>query len=112
MFGTKTKTLVQIRANVPWQAFRDEATGRWYAVCRPLNLNAVGDSWTDMLETAADAIDVLFRSLMREGELERFLRRNGWAPLQQLPTEGRVQFDVPFTVEQRARYEELDLTPA
>src|SRR5207245_5687001 len=67
MFGPK-KVLVQIDANLLWEVARDESTGRFIGVCRPLNLNAVGDTWPEFLEAAAETLQLLLEDLFEEGE--------------------------------------------
>jgi predicted RNase H-like HicB family nuclease len=101
--------LVQIEANLLWEVARHPSTGRFIGVCRPLNLNAVGDTWAEFQECANEALQVLFADLFKEGELEEFLRRNGWRVLTPLPARSSPtpRFDVPFSLERRARFEEL-----
>ena len=101
-------TLVHIEANVIWNAVHDRVSGYWMGACPPLNLNAIGDSWEELQEAANEAMQLLLMDLFREGELERFLRINGWRPLNALPTTNSVpRFDVPFVMQQRTRHDEL-----
>ena len=101
--------LVQIDATLTWEFSRDPETGGWIAVCRPLNLNAVGDTMGELQECANEAVMLLFRDLLATGELAAFLQRNHWRPLTPLPAAGtgRVQFDVPANWDRKARLEEL-----
>jgi len=108
----KKAALVRIEADLMWEVARNPTTGRFIGVCRALNLNAVGDTWGEFQECANEAIQLLFADLFTEGELEEFLRRNGWRALGPLPAQRSVtpRFDVPFSLERRARFE--DLVPA
>ena len=91
---------VQINANVMWQATYDPEAGSWIGVCPDLNLNAVGDSYGQLLECAVDAMQLLFEDLLAEHELEAFRRRHGWALAEEVGAEQeQVRFDVPFSVE-------------
>lgn len=105
----KKPVLVQVEADLVWQVVRNQTTGRFIGVCRPLNINAVGDTWGEFQEAANEAIQVLFADLFKEGELEEFLRRHGWRALTPLPARGSAspRFDVPFGLERKARFEEL-----
>jgi len=105
----KKPVLVQIEGNLLWEVVRDPHGGRFIGVCRALNLNAVGDTWAEFQECANEAIQVLFEDLFKEGELEEFLSRKGWRALTPLPPRGAgaPQFDVPFSLQRRDRFEEL-----
>ena len=100
-FLRKQPVLIQIKAQIAWQAARDPQTGVWIAACPALNLNAVGDEWTDLQECAAEAMSLLLQDLFEDGELQAFLYENGWRLGSALPDPGsRVRFDVPFSVNQ------------
>lgn len=100
--------LVQIRANVAWQVAQDPQDGHWLGVCWALNLNAMGDTWTDFQACADEAMQLLMRDLFECGELEGFLRERGFQLVTELPPRRTpVRFDVPFTIERKSRSEEL-----
>jgi hypothetical protein len=103
-----TTVTVQIVANVTWEAFHDPQSNTWIAVCKALNLNAIGDTFADMQDCANDAMATLFLDLFKTGELEAFLRANHWRPRTELPPPGRrVRFDVPAEWRARTRFEDL-----
>ncbi len=106
-------TTVEIQANLPWKAFRDNATRAWVAVCEPLNITVEADTWSALNETISDALDLLFRDLLKTGELNTFLRDKGWSALTPLPARPQnVRFDIPFRLTQgRPRYDTA-LVPA
>ena len=109
LFGKPQQVLVQVEANLAWEVFQDPQSGRWIGVCRPLNLNAVGETWIEFQQNAAEAIQLLLTDLFEDGELDAFLRSNHWQPRTQLPAPGTAvpRFDVPFTVERKKRIQEL-----
>ncbi|HWH04775.1 MAG TPA: hypothetical protein VN674_13870 [Gemmatimonadales bacterium] len=110
MFGRK-EVLVQIEANLTWEVGRDES-GTYIGICRPLNMNATGDTYAQFLEAANETTALLLADLFQENELETFLRKQGWIPVP-LPAPGtHVRFDVPFNVQRRNRIEDLNLVPA
>jgi predicted RNase H-like HicB family nuclease len=100
----KKQVLVRIDAQIVWEAIQDPRDGHWFGVCRPLNLNAVGNTWAEFQECANEAITLLLQDLLQTGELEAFLRRNHWHAAVPLPAPGtRARFDVPFTIERKPR---------
>jgi hypothetical protein len=110
LFGKAKSVLVRIESNLVWEVVR-EGDGPWMGVCRPLNLNAIGDTWGEFLEAANEATGVLLSDLLQEGELAAFLTRLGWHHSGDLPAPGiAARFDVGFDVKKRARFD--DLVPA
>ncbi len=105
----KQQVLVKVEANVPWEVSQDPQSGRWIGVCRPLNLNAVGETWIEFQECAAEALQLLLTDVFEAGEIDQFLRVNRWIPRTPLPARGGPvpRFDVPFTVERKSRLQEL-----
>ena len=100
--------VVRIEADIVWEAQRNPATGRWIGVCRELNLNATGDTWSELQEAANEAMTLLFMDLFQEGELAAFLKRNGWRTADEVPKAPVLpRFDVPADWRHNARYEEL-----
>jgi hypothetical protein len=102
--------LVQIQGNnIQWQAAQEPTTGVWIGVCPQLNINAAGDSWTELLEAMGEATALLFASLLESGELAAFLRTQGWHSVGPLPDPAakRVKFDVPFDLRQARSVREL-----
>ncbi len=102
----------QIEAkNIIWEGYYDPKSNMWVAVCKALNLNALGDTWSELQECANDAMATLFLDLFVTGELAAFLHANGWRPRGEIPTAGQnVRFDVPADWKKAARVD--DLVPA
>ena len=100
--------MVQVEANLVWLVARDPDDGHWLGVCQAINATAMGDTWGDFQQCAEESIQLLFEDLFRSGELEAFLRRNGWSTTSPLPAPGtRVRFDVPFSTERRQRADDV-----
>ena len=109
LFSKPKPVLVRIEVNnLVWEVAQDPESGAWIGLSRPLNLNAIGDTWAEFWQCANEAIALLFTDLLREGELATFLRDQGWQPSTPLPSPGTpVRWDVPFEVRKRARFEQL-----
>lgn len=97
--------LIRIDALVPCRAIQG-TTGRWVGICDPLNITVEGDTWTEMKALTAEAIDLLLADLLETGELDRFLRDQGWTPSHPPVAADEPRFDLPFT------YLEPDGNPA
>jgi predicted RNase H-like HicB family nuclease len=104
----KKEVIVQVQAkNIAWAGYQDPKTGTWIGVCQALNLNAVGDTFAELQACANEAMDLLFTDLLEDGELDAFLRRNGWS-LKAAPSPGaHPRFDVPANWNSRARLNQL-----
>lgn len=90
-----------IDAQIAWRALRDRKTETWVGVCDALKLTARGDTWQDLCRMIEEIQEDLFRELLAEGTLERFLSDHGWKPLVPIPArfpEGIVRFDVPTSI--------------
>jgi len=107
LFGKPKPILVHIEAKLAWEVSRDPETQTWIGICRPLNLNAIGETWAEFHECANDAIALLLTTLLREGQLEIFLRRHGWVPSIVPPPTANVRWDVPFDVQQLGQVRQL-----
>lgn len=105
----RTPVVVQIDANVAWQYAQDPKSGASIGICPDLNLNAIGDTWIELQEAIAETMNLLLTDLFENGELQAFLRQNGWQVHSgSLPRPGKsVRFDVPLTVSRAARMREL-----
>lgn len=94
--------VIQVKANLVWQVARDPETGIHVGVCPPLNLNAVGDTWGEFMQCANEATGLLLFDLFEDGELDAFLKANGWQLMNKIPEKGRpFRFDVPFDISQQ-----------
>ena len=87
---------INVKAAVVWKTMRTE-DNVWIGVCESLNLVVEGDSQSEMVEAAEQAIDLLVRDLIAEDDVDSFFRRQGWKPMKPIPKKvSDVKFDVPF----------------
>lgn len=88
--------IVRCRGEATWRAERDPDSGRWVAVSDDLNLATEADTWKDLQVEIYEAMMLLFRDLLKHGELEAFFMKRGWecdvVPENIRPED--VQFDV------------------
>ena len=115
MFWNRSSRIVHVRihANVEWAFAQDPDSNEWIGICRELNLNAIGDTFAEVQQGASEAMDLLFRDLFRDGQLEAFLRQRGWTVQSQttLPKAGSApRFDTSYVSRIAARAR--DLVPA
>lgn len=96
-----TKLKIQIvkiegHAQVQWRAERGES-GRWIAVCQPMSLVTEADSLDELHSVINESMQLLLVDLLRDNELEPFLREHGWkAQLPAAVDPSAVQFNVPW----------------
>ncbi len=107
MFGGK-KFLVRVETNVSWRVAFDAQARVYVGVCDMLNLNAIGDTWSEFQECANEAMALLFQDLFECNELDAFLLRNGWKLMATPPPGHEPVFDVPWD---HTNIEPSQLTP-
>lgn len=87
---------VQVNSKVAWQVGQTDA-GHWLAVCAPLRLTMEGDTVEDLMENTGHAVALLLADLLESGELDAFLRKQGWqATVPQHVPLPDVQFHAPI----------------
>ncbi len=115
MFGKKQRVLIRIATQVQFKVARDPQTGGWIAACDPLSITTSGETWDDLWEDAAEAIQSMLTDLFEDGQLQQFLRENGWQ-LRDGPfprqTAAVPRFELPFTLNAPSSVEELLTVPA
>lgn len=89
--------LIHIDAAIPWDC-RKASGGDWIADCEPLGLTVQSSRYSELAEDIGDALDLLFRELLRSDELDAFLASHGWTRVMApLPRDfADAFFDVPF----------------
>lgn len=88
---------VEVRAQLQWMFYRDDRSRRWIAICDPLKVTVEADTHTELRENIADGLNLLFRNLLKDRELDTFLRNRGWSLVGSAPAEeSNVRFDVPI----------------
>lgn len=92
---------IDVKAQLLWKAHRDPSSQYWVAVCDAIKLAAEGETWDDLQEMVADELRSLFVDLLREGELDAFLRDRGWTLVSPVPmpaAQDNVKFDIPWSI--------------
>ena len=86
---------------IEWTYEFDKATGWWVGICDNLNLSICEKTFLKLRLSGEDVIDLLFESLVENGDAEKFLVHNGvkdlepWRPL--IEAKKRMTWDVPMT---------------
>jgi len=89
--------IVKIKGEVVWKCFRAKSGRHWIAVCDPLALTIQSETWANLSEDIAQALNALFSDLLKSRELEQFLSDRGWRAVGRLPAKpAGVWFDLPF----------------
>jgi predicted RNase H-like HicB family nuclease len=99
--------VISVDASVTWQVTRSR-DGGYVGRCDALKVTAQGETYAELMSTIDEVQNELMLDLLAEGELEAFLSRHGWRPLNPIPARGDipphgVRFDLPFTVTQERR---------
>ena len=69
---------VTIHATVTWQVVRSRMSPMWVAVCNELGLATEDKSLDELYASVMETMDLLFRDLVKEGDLDEFLNERGW----------------------------------
>ncbi len=95
-------SVIRVQAQIQWNAFRDPSNEFWVAVCEPLKLTVQGETWSVLVESISDTLDIILTDLVKTGTFERFMETHGWKIQTPLPANtNRLRFDVPFEVRRR-----------
>ncbi len=88
---------VEVRAQIQWQFYQDDASRRWIAICEPLKVTVEADTHTELRKNIEDGVNLLFVNLLRDNELDRFMVERGWTIRGPIPDgHQEVRFDVPI----------------
>lgn len=89
---------IEGNAQVQWRAQRNPASGRWIGVCDAMNLVTEADSENELRSVIDETMQMLLVDLLRDNELEQFLRERGWrARRPSAETDpAEVKFKVPW----------------
>lgn len=89
---------IQGKAQLQWRAQRSTMSKRWIGVCDAMNLVMEADTLDELYSVIDEAMQLMLSDLLRDNELEMFLREHGWhapnVPLQVKPED--VKFNVPW----------------
>lgn len=90
---------VSIKAQVSWKYCQDPKSGAWVGVCEPFKLTLQANSYPELLESMAEAINEMFADLAQTDEIEDFLNEHGWrmdGPLPPKRQRSDLTFDLPI----------------
>jgi predicted RNase H-like HicB family nuclease len=88
--------IIRIQGKVGWRAVRTKG-GNWVAACNPLKITLQSETWAELMEDIALALDAVLKEMLKSNELDRFLKDQGWKLLGTVPNQRqKVRFDVPF----------------
>lgn len=95
----------EANVNVQWEYCYDADLGLWVGKCDPLGVTAQAETFSELVNTSAEVIDVLLRDLLESGELDQFLRERGWQPISPIPRRSTpgLRFDIPMNMSQVSR---------
>lgn len=90
---------ITLQSQLQWKAGLNPESGRWIAVCDEMNLVMEANSLDELHSLINEAIQILLMDLLRDNELDRYLRERGWKALnvpRKLPADEDLRFDVPW----------------
>jgi hypothetical protein len=88
--------VVRIDASVPLQCFRS-GSGNWIGICEPLKITVQSATWGELMEDFSETLNGILTDLLRNNELDRFMRDRGWSTAGNIPERpDNVRFDLPF----------------
>ena len=92
--------MIQIegKAQLQWRANRSASSKRWIGVCDALGLVTEADTLDELHSVIDETIQLVLTDLLRDNELDQFLRERGWKALN-VPARANandVQFNVPW----------------
>ncbi len=91
------ETIVRIEGNIQWTTFRDPSSGMWIAESESLGLTLEAETYTELVTTIGEGVDLLMHDLAKSGELESFLKEHNWVATTPLPQHAKsVKFDIPW----------------
>lgn len=94
--------IIHIDASVGWLVTKTDG-GYHVAYCQALAMVTQGETWSELTENISDALDLLFMSLLKEGDIGAFFREKGW--IEPAGIEDGARIDLPFTLEQVSPHE-------
>ena len=98
---------IKIKAKLQWVVTRTPS-GALVGVCAPLGLASQGKDQLDLWLNIQESLQLVLNDLLRNGELDEFLRVRGWRVMTSLPSKasvGPVPFDVPFELISQAQHD-------
>jgi len=92
-------SVIRVQAQIRWRAFRDPKSNFWVGVCDPLKLTVQGETWSVLVESISDTLQIVLHDLVKTGNFDRFMESHGWKLQSPMPANtNRLRFDIPFEV--------------
>jgi predicted RNase H-like HicB family nuclease len=96
---------IRIPGVFTWLLERDEKADMWIATCDALGLVVEGKTYGELNQAIDEGLQLVFRSLVRHGDLERYLEERGWKVAGDLPPidlKKPLKFDIFYFANCRA----------
>jgi predicted RNase H-like HicB family nuclease len=93
---------IEVKGQVQWNVGQS-AAGNWIGVCEPLKMTMEGETLDDLQQNIRQSLQLLMEDLMKNGELEAFLREHGWRAIPGPHQHGSVEFQVPYQLVRQPR---------
>lgn len=93
------RQVIGVEAEIVWRYFQDRESQNWVGISDPLKLTVEGETLPELNEAMTEAMDLFFNEMLSSGDLNRFLKENGWrlnAPAPERKRQQQVMFDVPL----------------
>lgn len=93
------QVIININAKLAWSIHTDRESRELIAACAPLGLVMHGKDVPDLQASINETLNLLFRNLMKEGELDAFLCQHGWSKAEvpiELNDGSEPSFNVPW----------------
>lgn len=89
--------VVTVNAKLQWAFRTDHESNEMIAVCEPLGLVTHGRDLADLQSSINESLNLLFRALLKQGELNAFLTQRGWTA-QEISVESQADEEPSFHV--------------
>jgi predicted RNase H-like HicB family nuclease len=76
--------------------FEQEKDGRWTAECKELGTATFGNTFEETQEYIEETIELHLNTLQKNGQIEKFFKKNGIRLIKHIQKEETAQVKVPF----------------
>jgi predicted RNase H-like HicB family nuclease len=89
--------VIKIDTSLQWLVTKTPS-GSFVAICHPLGLASEGTDQVDLWMNIQESIQLVLNDLLKNGELDAFLREKGWKAMPVLTrnSRGPYPFEVPI----------------
>ena len=100
------RNILKIDGRVQWHFVQAPKTGAWIAACHPLKLTVQAQTWAELMESIAETLDGVLGDVLKRGELDSFLHKQGWQHHGEIPNRRTsVRFDLPWETRPMTRHD-------